>query len=54
VVRRELRPDGDELFGIRSLMNLCISFDHRALDGAEAGRFMQAVKERLERTGVDG
>jgi 2-oxoisovalerate dehydrogenase E2 component (dihydrolipoyl transacylase) len=54
VVRRELRPDGDELFGVRSLMNLCISFDHRALDGAEAGHFMQAVKERLERTSIDG
>jgi 2-oxoisovalerate dehydrogenase E2 component (dihydrolipoyl transacylase) len=53
-IRRELRPDGDELFGVRSLVNLCISFDHRALDGAEAGRFMQAVKERLERTSVDG
>mgnify|MGYP001558479258 CR=1 FL=1 len=48
VIRRELRPVGDEPFGVRSLMNLCISFDHRALDGAEAGRFMQAVKGRLE------
>jgi 2-oxoisovalerate dehydrogenase E2 component (dihydrolipoyl transacylase) len=52
-IRRELRPVGDELFGVRSLMNLCISFDHRALDGAEAGRFMQAVKERLERVSAD-
>jgi 2-oxoisovalerate dehydrogenase E2 component (dihydrolipoyl transacylase) len=47
-IRRELRPVGDELVGVRSLMNLCISFDHRALDGAEAGRFMRAVKARLE------
>lgn len=52
-IRRELRPAGDELFGVRSLINLCISFDHRALDGAEAGRFMQAVKERLEHTSAD-
>jgi 2-oxoisovalerate dehydrogenase E2 component (dihydrolipoyl transacylase) len=48
-IRRELRPSADgAAFGVRSVMNLCISFDHRALDGAEAGRFMAAVKERLE------
>ncbi len=29
-------------------MNLCLSFDHRALDGAEAGAFLAALKERLE------
>ena len=47
-IRRELRAIGDEEYGVRSVMNLCISFDHRALDGAEAGRFMQAVKAKLE------
>jgi 2-oxoisovalerate dehydrogenase E2 component (dihydrolipoyl transacylase) len=35
------------------MMNLCISFDHRALDGAEAGAFMQDVKRRLEAYAAD-
>jgi pyruvate dehydrogenase E2 component (dihydrolipoamide acetyltransferase) len=33
---------------IRSMMNLCLSFDHRILDGAPAARFLQRVKELLE------
>lgn len=33
---------------IRSMMNLCLSFDHRILDGAPAARFLQKVKELLE------
>jgi 2-oxoisovalerate dehydrogenase E2 component (dihydrolipoyl transacylase) len=47
-IRRELRPLPAEAFGARSVMNLCISFDHRALDGAEIGAFMQDVKVKLE------
>ena len=50
-IRRELRiipGDGGDAFGPRSVMNLAISFDHRALDGAEAGAFMAALKTRLE------
>jgi 2-oxoisovalerate dehydrogenase E2 component (dihydrolipoyl transacylase) len=46
-IRRELRPLGDG-FRPRSLMNLCISIDHRALDGAQAGAFVADVKRRLE------
>ncbi|HZP83655.1 MAG TPA: dihydrolipoamide acetyltransferase family protein [Chthonomonadaceae bacterium] len=33
---------------IRSMMHLCLSFDHRILDGAPAARFLQRVKELLE------
>jgi pyruvate dehydrogenase E2 component (dihydrolipoamide acetyltransferase) len=33
---------------VRSMMNLCLSFDHRILDGAPAARFLQRVKELLE------
>ena len=33
---------------IRWMMNLCLSFDHRINDGAEAGAFLQSVKSRLE------
>ncbi len=38
---------------IRSMMNLCMSFDHRILDGAEAGAFITSVKRRLEAIGPD-
>jgi 2-oxoglutarate dehydrogenase E2 component (dihydrolipoamide succinyltransferase) len=33
---------------IRPIGNLCLSWDHRALDGAEAARFLGDVKARLE------
>jgi pyruvate dehydrogenase E2 component (dihydrolipoamide acetyltransferase) len=33
---------------VRSLMNLCLSFDHRIVDGAPAARFLQRLKELLE------
>ena len=33
---------------IRQIANLCLSFDHRALDGAEAARFLGRLKELLE------
>jgi 2-oxoisovalerate dehydrogenase E2 component (dihydrolipoyl transacylase) len=43
----------DDAIAIRSLMNLCISFDHRVLDGSQVGPFMQALKERLEAIGPE-
>jgi 2-oxoisovalerate dehydrogenase E2 component (dihydrolipoyl transacylase) len=39
----------DEMIAIRSMMNLSLSFDHRALDGLAAARFLQQVKAWLER-----
>ena len=42
-------PAGGDAVAIRPMVNLCMSWDHRALDGAEAARFMAEVKERLER-----
>ena len=47
-VRREVRVRGDDAIAIRSVVNLCVSFDHRALDGDQIGRFMQAVRRDLE------
>ncbi|MBO2520970.1 MAG: 2-oxo acid dehydrogenase subunit E2 [Clostridia bacterium] len=38
---------GDAI-AIRSMMNLCMSLDHRVLDGAVCGRFLRSVKRRLE------
>jgi 2-oxoglutarate dehydrogenase E2 component (dihydrolipoamide succinyltransferase) len=39
--------DGDSI-GVRPMTYLCMSWDHRALDGAVAARFLAAVKSRLE------
>ena len=33
---------------VRSMMNLSSSFDHRVVDGADAARFVQAIKTLLE------
>jgi len=38
---------------IRSMMNICLAFDHRVLDGLEAGQFLQSMKRRLENVGPD-
>jgi len=38
----------DDAIAIRSVMFLCLSFDHRVIDGLTASRFLQAVKRRLE------
>ncbi|MCY3639119.1 MAG: 2-oxo acid dehydrogenase subunit E2, partial [Chloroflexi bacterium] len=38
---------GDAI-AIRSMMNICLTFDHRIMDGAEASTFTNAVKRRLE------
>ena len=38
----------NDAIAIRWMMNLCMSFDHRINDGAEAGAFLQSVKSRLE------
>lgn len=46
-------PDGGEAIAIRSMMNMCLSFDHRIIDGAEALAFMTDVKRRLESVSLD-
>jgi 2-oxoisovalerate dehydrogenase E2 component (dihydrolipoyl transacylase) len=33
---------------IRPVMNICLSFDHRVIDGAEASAFLQHVKRGIE------
>jgi 2-oxoisovalerate dehydrogenase E2 component (dihydrolipoyl transacylase) len=40
-------PQGDTI-GIRPVMNVCVSFDHRGTDGAQVGRFVQDVRRFLE------
>jgi pyruvate dehydrogenase E2 component (dihydrolipoamide acetyltransferase) len=41
-------PDGEEMIAIRSILRLAVTFDHRAIDGADATRFAVAIKDRLE------
>ncbi len=43
-----MSDDNGDTIAIRSMMNMCISFDHRVVDGAIAGRFLQAIKKWLE------
>ncbi|MDE2844065.1 MAG: dihydrolipoamide acetyltransferase family protein [Chloroflexota bacterium] len=43
----------NDAIAIRSMMNLCMSFDHRINDGAESSAFMQSMKRRLEEVGPD-
>ena len=43
----------DDAIAIRSMMNLCLSFDHRINDGSEASGFLEAVKARLQSMGPD-
>lgn len=40
-------PDGD-VIGIRHIMILSLSYDHRVIDGALAGRFLNKIKQILE------
>lgn len=41
----------DDAIAVRSMMYLCLSFDHRILDGSGSGGFMKAVREKLESYG---
>ncbi|HEY3062235.1 MAG TPA: dihydrolipoamide acetyltransferase family protein [Chloroflexota bacterium] len=39
---------GDDAIAVRSMMNSCLSFDHRILDGAQALTFLRTLKTQLE------
>ncbi len=51
VVEDEL---GQDVIAIRPLMNITLTYDHRLVDGAYAGRFLRDLRERLERWEGDG
>ena len=40
--------DGNDSIAIRHMMYLSLTYDHRIVDGADAGRFMTTLKNRLE------
>ena len=41
-------PKLGEVIAVRDMMYLSLSYDHRLVDGADAARFLSAVKHRLE------
>lgn len=43
-----ISADGTDSIAIRSTVYLALSYDHRIVDGADAARFLVAVKNRLE------
>jgi 2-oxoglutarate dehydrogenase E2 component (dihydrolipoamide succinyltransferase) len=45
-------PDGD-VIAIRHIMILSLSYDHRVIDGALAGKFLGRIKELLENYSSD-
>jgi pyruvate/2-oxoglutarate dehydrogenase complex dihydrolipoamide acyltransferase (E2) component len=51
IVRRPVvvtDADGGESIAIRSMAYLCLSWDHRAVDGVYAARFLTALRGRIE------
>lgn len=40
--------EGNDTIAIRHMMYLALTYDHRIVDGADAGRFMTTLKQRLE------
>ncbi|HEX7626786.1 MAG TPA: 2-oxoglutarate dehydrogenase, E2 component, dihydrolipoamide succinyltransferase [Gaiellaceae bacterium] len=43
--------NGADAIAIRSIMNLTLTYDHRLVDGALAGRFLRDLRERLQTWG---
>jgi pyruvate dehydrogenase E2 component (dihydrolipoamide acetyltransferase) len=40
--------EGNDTIAIRSVQHFCLGFDHRIIDGADAGKFMSEFKKTLE------
>lgn len=47
IVKRPVIMNGG-MISVRDMVNLCLSLDHRILDGLICGRFLQRIKEKLE------
>jgi pyruvate/2-oxoglutarate dehydrogenase complex dihydrolipoamide acyltransferase (E2) component len=42
---------GQDVIAIRPIMNITLTYDHRLVDGALAGRFLSSLREKLENWG---
>ena len=51
IVQRPVAVDG--MIGIKPMMYLCFSFDHRVLDGLQAARFLTSARKWLESVTVE-
>jgi 2-oxoglutarate dehydrogenase E2 component (dihydrolipoamide succinyltransferase) len=51
VIQDEL---GNDVIAIRPLMNITLTYDHRLVDGAYAGRFLRDLRERLQQWEGEG
>ncbi|CAM5446053.1 dihydrolipoamide acetyltransferase component of pyruvate dehydrogenase complex [Streptomyces spiroverticillatus] len=49
-----VRDGDDEVIGIRDLVHLSLSYDHRLVDGADAARYLTSVKAILEAAEFEG
>jgi 2-oxoisovalerate dehydrogenase E2 component (dihydrolipoyl transacylase) len=43
----------DDMIAVRHMVNLCLSIDHRVLDGLIAGQFLKKVKEKIEKMSAE-
>ncbi|WP_072708863.1 dihydrolipoamide acetyltransferase family protein [Lacicoccus alkaliphilus] len=43
----------DDMIAVRHMVNLCLSIDHRVLDGLVAGQFLKKVKEKIEKMSAE-
>lgn len=48
-----VRSDHGKAIAIRSMVYLALSYDHRVVDGADAARFLQTMRSRLEEAAFD-
>jgi 2-oxoglutarate dehydrogenase E2 component (dihydrolipoamide succinyltransferase) len=46
--------NGNDAIAVRPMMNITLTYDHRLVDGALAGRFLRDLRERLEAWEGDG
>jgi 2-oxoisovalerate dehydrogenase E2 component (dihydrolipoyl transacylase) len=53
-IRRQVVVLADDAIAVHPVLNLCLSFDHRICDGLPVGRFLQALRARLEAMAPDG
>ncbi|MBD9885153.1 2-oxo acid dehydrogenase subunit E2 [Enterococcus faecalis] len=52
-INKRLVPTADGGFKVADMVNLCLSIDHRILDGQQAGKFLRDVKDNLVKYNAD-
>ena len=44
----ETTPEGEDRIVVKKMCNICLSYDHRIIDGAEGAKFLRKVKQYLQ------